>query len=1135
MCKTIQMHGFPSNVSAEEVRKFLEQHIGVQTVQAVEVVQHKEGDTMTHVNVQFTDKRSVETILLLVTQNLSYSDYVLNATEIKHDILPKPRIFPYSMDDIVVHFGCQTSKEKLGVFWKHPNASVKFGSRLRKMYIFFHYLSMDYKLQISSESVSRIELHHSHGLTKKHLVFQLRGAPRIYEKYISKSKYFKEAYDNHWLRGVDFTPSCCIGQASALCLELPQSTELPNFHHHYPNNYNEVGSMFTLEGHHGFNSNLNFVPMVIPPEGFNLPYRIFFKINSLVQHGCLPLLAIDIKFFHLVDPQRIKLEYIESALQKLDQMKECCYEPVRWLEEQYQRYSTHSLVPVSNVIALDDGLVYVHRVKVTPSKIYYCGPEVNLSNRVLRNYPEDTDNFLRVSFVDEDMDKLHSADLMPRSSSMDVDRETKLHERVLSSLKNGITIGDKKFEFLAFSPSQLRDNSVWMFASRAGLTASDIRKWMGDFYEIRNVAKYAARLGQSFSSSRETFSVGRHEIEVIPDIEVRRGEIKYCFSDGIGKISAELAQNVAKKCGCGDHVPSAFQIRYGGYKGVVAIDPTSSTKLSLRKSMCKYKSQNTKLDVLAWSKYKPCFLNRQIITLLSTLGVKDRVFKRKQREVVNQLKMISRKPLKALDLMSPGEVTNILKEMLICGFHPTKEPFLSMMLQTLRASKLQELQLKTRIFVRKGRAMLGCLDETRTLKYGQVFVQISHRRNKQVHVMSSLSSNDNRAHQSKHIVKGKVVVAKNPCLHPGDVRVLRAVDVPSLHHMVDCVVFPQKGRRPHPNECSGSDLDGDIYFVSWDPDLIPPRKENPMDHAPSQVRNIDHDVTLQEVEECFTHYIVKDSLGIVATAHTVFADRDPEKAMSPSCIELAKLHSVAVDFAKTGVPAEIPQHLRVEEYPDFMEKLDKPSYQSNSIIGKLYREVKNVAKQNSIIKPFTRRVARQLYDHDMEIDGFEKYTTIAYEYKNMYDCKLGNLMNYYGIEKEAEIISGNILKMSKSFNDRKDLEGINHAVKSLRKEARNWFNEMISKSNSQGDNSFAIASAWYHVTYHHSYWGCYNEGLNRDHIISFPWCLYDTLIQIKKDKASRRTYGMKLWTTLNLFPILLFFFLLWITVQYPTD
>ncbi|KAK7310134.1 hypothetical protein RJT34_07433 [Clitoria ternatea] len=1141
MCKTIQMHGFPSNVSAEGVKIFLEKHTGFQTVHAVEVGQHREGDPRTHVNVQFTDRKSVETILLLVTQNLSYSDHILNATEIKDSILPKPRIFSYNMDGIVVHFGCQTSKDKLSVLWEHPNASVKFGSRSRKIYIFFQYLSMDYKLQISSESVSRIELHHSYDSSKKLLLFQLCGAPLIYEKDISKSKYFKEVHESHWFRGVDFTPSYSIGQSSALCFEFPQSVEVPKFPQQHYRDYIEVDdSIFTLETHLAFTSNLNFVPMVIPPKGFNLPYKILFKINSLVQHGCLPMLALDINFFHLVDPTRVKLEYIDSALHKLYQMKGCCYEPVQWLEKQYQKYSTNSQLPISSAISLDDGLVYMHRVQVTPSKIYFCGPEVNLSNRVLRNYPRDTDNFLRVSFVDEDMVKLHSSHLvpLPHSSSTDVNKETKLHERVLSTLKNGIPIGDKRFEFLAFSPSQLRDNSVWMFASRTGLTSSDIRKWMGDFHEIRNVAKYAARLGQSFSSSWETVSVGRHEIEIIPDIEFRRGEIKYCFSDGIGKISAELAQEVAKKCGCRDkNTPSAFQIRYGGYKGVVAIDPTSPTKLSLRKSMCKYKSENTKLDVLAWSKYKPCFLNRQVITLLSTLGVKDRVFRKKQREIVHQLKMVSKKPFMALDLMAPGEVTNLLREMIICGFHQTKEPFLSMMLQTLCASKLQELQVKTRILVKKGRAMIGCLDETRTLKYGEVFVQISHPRNKQSHTMSSFSSNRHGVHKSKHVVKGKVVVAKNPCLHPGDVRVLRAVEVPSLHHMVDCVVFPQKGRRPHPNECSGSDLDGDVYFVSWDPDLIPPRQENPMDHAPSQVRNVDRDVTLQEVQEYFADYLVKDKLGIIASAHTVFADKDPEKAMSPSCIELAKLHSIAVDFAKSGMPAEIPAHLRVEEYPDFMEKPDKPSYQSNSIIGKLYREVKNVAQQKILTtKPFTRKVARQSYDHDLMVEGFDKYTTIACEYKKMYDFKLGSLMDYYGIETEAEIISGSVLKMSKSFNGRKDLEGINHAVMSLRKEARSWFNEMISKSNDNHNNVYAIASAWYHVTYHPSYWGCYNQGLKRDiHFLSFPWCVHDTLIQIKKDRARCRNCKMTLWTILKLFPLLLFCFILWIIVQYPTD
>ena len=61
----------------------------------------------------------------------------------------------------------------------------------------------------------------------------------------------------------------------------------------------------------------------------------------------------------------------------------------------------------------------------------------------------------------------------------------------------------------------------------------------------------------------------------------------------------------------------------------------------------------------------------------------------------------------------------------------------------------------------------------------------------------------------------------------------------------------------------------------------------------------------QEVEVYFTNYIVNDSLGIIANAHTVFADREQLKAMSEPCLELAELFSIAVDFPKTGVPAEI--------------------------------------------------------------------------------------------------------------------------------------------------------------------------------------------------------------------------------------
>ncbi|KAM7488845.1 hypothetical protein LguiB_026329 [Lonicera macranthoides] len=1017
------------------------------------------------------------------------------------------------MGSIHLHFGCQVSADKFAVLWKQPDVSVRLGFELKKIHFLFSYYGNEYKLQLSDENIWQIELRRPPGLNVKFLVIQLIGAARIYEK--RKDDIFGnfKVSDDQWVRTTDFTSSSCIGQSSHFCLELPNNVELPNFSRYF--HYKESRRQFTLERSSPFSKNLDLVPIVGPPRGLELPYDIVFKICSLVQNCCIPGPVLDEAFFRLVDPRRIDMAYIEHALVKLYHSKDCCYEPKRWLKEQYKRLLTSAKRPQSPAIALDDGLVYIRRVQVTPCKVYFSGPEVNMSNRVLRNYSNDIDNFLRISFVDEELEKMFPTDLLPRTAT--VGRETDIYTRILSVLRNGIVIGNKRFDFLAFSSSQLRENSAWMFASRPGLTAADIRAWMGDFHQIRNVAKYSARLGQSFGSSTESLSVPLHEVETIPDVTVMTDGIEYIFSDGIGKISEDFAGKVAKKCRFMT-TPSAFQIRYAGYKGVVAIDPTSSKKLSLRKSMCKYDSKNIKLDVLARSKYQACYLNRQIITLLSTLGVPDWAFEKKQKEQVDQLDTILKDPLKAreaLDLMSLGENTNILKELLACGYKPDGEPFLSMMLQVLRSSKLLELRTKARIFVPRGRAMMGCLDETRTLNYGQVFVQFS-RAGQRPFPNNLLLLSDESGSDMPKIVVGNVVVAKNPCLHPGDVRVLEAVDVPALHHMVDCVIFPQKGKRPHPNECSGSDLDGDIYFVCWDPDLIPPQQDPPMDYTPAPSIVLDHDVTIEEVEEYFTNYMVNDSLGIIANAHTVFADKEVQKARSNPCLELARLFSIAVDFPKTGFPAKIPGHFRVKVYPDFMEKLERTTYVSDTVIGKLYREVRDIAPQTCSIKSFTKEVARSSYDPDMEVYGFKDYIDDAFDFKDLYDSKLGNLMDYYGIKTEAEILSGNIMKMSKPFDRRNDAEEVGHAVRSLKKEVRTWFNNKRMEADSDfddyddyvDDDLYAKASACYYVTYHPNYWGRYNRGMDRDHFISFPWCVYDKLIQIKKDKSSRRALYM---------------------------
>jgi RNA-dependent RNA polymerase len=56
------------------------------------------------------------------------------------------------------------------------------------------------------------------------------------------------------------------------------------------------------------------------------------------------------------------------------------------------------------------------------------------------------------------------------------------------------------------------------------------------------------------------------------------------------------------------------------------------------------------------------------------------------------------------------------------------------------------------------------------------------------------------------------------------------------------------------------------------------------------------------------------------------------------------------------------------------------------------------------------------------VDGFEDYINDAFDYKSKYDSKLGNLMDYYGIEREAEILDGNVLKKSKYFDKKRDMD-----------------------------------------------------------------------------------------------------------------
>ncbi|XP_035696221.1 probable RNA-dependent RNA polymerase 1 [Branchiostoma floridae] len=728
-------------------------------------------------------------------------------------------------------------------------------------------------------------------------------------------------------------------------------------------------------------------------------------------------------------------------------------------------------------------LQVVARVIVTPTRLVFLQPEIMYGNRVLREF--GTDHFLRVVFRDEDFSKLQATG----TGRGNGDEEEKIFVRVRKVLKKGIKVGNRLYEFLAASNSQLREHGLWFFASDGRNRADSIRDWMGDFSNSRCPATYLARMGQCFSTTESSVTVRPGQVSRIADIEGGRDPDgkSYCFSDGIGKISRDLAKEVCEKTQR-SHEPSAFQVRYAGVKGMLAVDPTlTGLAMQYRKSMEKFSSEHNNIEICSESHPARFYLNRQIISILSGLGIPDEVFQVLQEDQLRKLASMFLLENRAVDALNQrAQLSGVPYQKLSnCGVYMTSEPFFKGMLRRVYKSGIGDTRRKARIEIppEYGRNMLGVLDETGTLEYGQVFVQYTE-------------DITDKGGETK-VLTGDVVVSRNPCFHPGDVRKLRAVDVPALHHMVDVIVFPSKGPRPHPNEMSGGDLDGDQFFVTWHPDLLFQRPNaDPMHFkAPKKIEL--EIVTISDLQNFIVDYIKSDILGVIANAHLAFSDKEEDGVFSQVCLNLAEKHSDAVDFPKTGVPVGLSDDERPKAYPDFMDKSHKKTVRrSEKAMGEMYRECQAI--ENICSAPEKTDEAETIEpDPYLILPTHQRYKRQAEQSRGRYNDQLKYLMDRYGIETEAEAMSGCIGRIHKHMDNRYDRHEVERVfkerIKDLRRRTREEFfvefgGEKNVKKSDYPPEVQAKASAWYVVTY---------SDANENRLLSFPWIVGDILAVIK--------------------------------------
>lgn len=231
----------------------------------------------------------------------------------------------------------------------------------------------------------------------------------------------------------------------------------------------------------------------------------------------------------------------------------------------------------------------------------------------------------------------------------------------------------------------------------------------------------------------------------------------------------------------------------------------SPVELMLRDSMIKFESSLRAVEVVGYARRNSLLLNRQLILLLENLGVPNEVFVDLQQEVLWRLNdaMGRDGAADALILLhtsgfgSPDARLKSLSPMLDAGalfqsgLNCENCELLYEIMTAFRRRVLRELMTRARIPIglEDGCVVIGVLDEAKVLEPCEIFLQYSHPVTGEIVV-----------------VQGPVVVGRSPCLHAGDLQPLTAVYRPELRHLVDVVVFSQKGKRSLPSMLSGGDL-----------------------------------------------------------------------------------------------------------------------------------------------------------------------------------------------------------------------------------------------------------------------------------------------------------------------------------------
>ncbi|KAJ7387485.1 hypothetical protein OS493_000815 [Desmophyllum pertusum] len=374
-----------------------------------------------------------------------------------------------------------------------------------------------------------------------------------------------------------------------------------------------------------------------------------------------------------------------------------------------------------------------------------------------------------------------------------------------SVLERGIFCRQRVYFFLGHSDDQLKKKSCYlMSASHENIHV--LLAQFGDFLAERNLGKRARKIGMLFSTLNKPLSLAATEYKVQPDI--KRGVFRsYTFTDGCGFMSPEFSSEVQRIFEL-DYQPSAVQVRYRGIEGMLALkEDLTEVKVQFHNSMQKFVTPTSFpgrrkrdpenevdvtpdenipdfVDVVDYSRpYVSGYLDTRMIMLLADAGVSTEHLEELQSGYHELLEnMCKNTASDEYFLRLRGEV-QFLKDIQESGVDGRVKKHLKL----LRKQELDEMMeaAYTRILVPRSRVVFAVCDPYGKLKHGECYFR------------PTIPDDD-----TDFTAAEKIVVARSPCYHPGDVRVLK------LTH-----------EKPG--------------YENWGTDLIPSGIEAPCDYAPT--------------------------------------------------------------------------------------------------------------------------------------------------------------------------------------------------------------------------------------------------------------------------------------------------------------